>query len=232
MNFPWLANEYWRMRVVGHLWQSTVITLTAWPLALRATPARYWVWMAASFKFLLPFSLLIAVGAWMNPLTDAQQKKLLVSTLADRFHVKTHWETKQLPVYNLVVTKGGLRFTQNAVENADDLKRIGDGGLVAGWSGRNHYITCKNMLLDSPIWSLLSHLNRNVIDKTGLTGKYRFVLKYPYQNNAVAPGGNAPEDTNVSLFAALEQQIGLRMLPSKGPVETLVVDHIEMPAEN
>jgi uncharacterized protein (TIGR03435 family) len=66
------------------------------------------------------------------------------------------------------------------------------------------------------------------VDKTGLTGKYDLTLTYsPDDGPAAASDSSAP-----SLFTALQEQLGLRLQPAKGPVETLVVDHVEMPTEN
>jgi uncharacterized protein (TIGR03435 family) len=87
-------------------------------------------------------------------------------------------------------------------------------------------------------YALLSNLSRSlagqtemdgrpIVDKTGLTGHADIVLKWSDEAAAEQGGPNA-----VSLFTAIEEQLGLKLQPSKGPVETLVIDHVEMPSED
>ena len=71
-------------------------------------------------------------------------------------------------------------------------------------------------------------LHRTVIDKTGLTGKFDLAFTW---TPAHAPDVT-PEDSESSIFTALQEQLGLKLRSSKGPVETLVIDHVEMPSEN
>ena len=75
MIFPALLHSYWVSAVVNHLWQSTVLVAGAWLLtiALRRNQARtrYFLWMLASAKFLVPFSILIAAGEWLHPASSA-----------------------------------------------------------------------------------------------------------------------------------------------------------------
>jgi uncharacterized protein (TIGR03435 family) len=74
---------------------------------------------------------------------------------------------------------------------------------------------------------LEGQVHRTVVDKTGLAGKYDFAMKFARASAEVSAADDAP-----SIFAAVEEQLGLKLRPAKGPVETLVVDHIEMPSEN
>jgi uncharacterized protein (TIGR03435 family) len=78
---------------------------------------------------------------------------------------------------------------------------------------------------------------REVIDKTGLTGVYDFSLKWTPLQTAAAPGGGSetapsPDVEGASLFTAIEEQLGLKLVPTKGPGQVLVIDHIEQPSEN
>jgi len=86
----------------------------------------------------------------------------------------------------------------------------------------------------APISVLASQLSsverRNVIDKTGLTGAYDIDLKWTPDD--APPGAGADGDTAPSIFTALQEQLGLKLEAAKGPVDTLVVDHAELPAEN
>jgi uncharacterized protein (TIGR03435 family) len=82
------------------------------------------------------------------------------------------------------------------------------------------------MPLDSVANSLSNETGRIVIDKTGLTGNYDLTLKWTPEQQRTA------DDSGPSVFTALEEQLGLKLVPAKGPVDTIVVDHIERPSEN
>ena len=79
---------------------------------------------------------------------------------------------------------------------------------------------------------LAKETGRPVVDDTGLTGKYDFVLEYTPASRAAASGTGTDEGGRPSIFTALEEQLGLKLVPSKQPVEMLVVDSIEQPKEN
>ena len=79
---------------------------------------------------------------------------------------------------------------------------------------------------------LSDNLHRAVIDKTGLTGKYDFTLKWARDDDSVSPNADSATDAGPAIFTAVEEQLGLKLQPAKGPVEVLVVDHVEQPSEN
>jgi uncharacterized protein (TIGR03435 family) len=153
----------------------------------------------------------------LKKLTDKQRGAMLLPLLAERFQLKTHTEIKTLPVYELVVTHGGPKFTQSA----NDTK----GGTSI--SIRNRELTAHNLPMATLAKTLSDQVHRTVIDKTGLTGSYDVTLKWSPED-----GPSAETDTAPSIFTALQEQLGLKLHPAKGPVETLVVDHAEMPSEN
>lgn len=96
-------------------------------------------------------------------------------------------------------------------------------------------ITAGATPVSSLVFTLTSVVGRTVIDKTGLTGKYNFELKWTPEHGVQASTDNGqadPENSAPSIFTALQEQLGLKLQSSRGPVETLVVDHIEMPSEN
>jgi uncharacterized protein (TIGR03435 family) len=146
---------------------------------------------------------------------EAEQKLeevRLQSLLADRFKLRVHKGTKELPTYDLVVAKGGPRL-EKSTENK---------GFR---TGRGEFICSDSSMED--FTSLLSGiLSRTVLDKTGLTGGYKFSLKWtpdePPNPNADLPG----------IFTALQEQLGLKLVSAKGPVEVLSIDHVEMPSQN
>ena len=159
-----------------------------------------------------------------------EQRKIterLRNLLADRFQLTLHRETKEQPVYALVVAKGGPKFQEST--EASGLIRMGRGTLT----GR---ATRLGMLA----LNLSNELGRRVIDKTGLTGKYSFELKWtPIQPSAASlgppPGAELPppaDSNGPSIFTALPEQLGLRLESQKGPVEILVIDRAEKPSEN
>ena len=172
----------------------------------------------------------------IDNLTDEQREAMILAILKDRFHFQAHLETKTLPVYDLVVAKGGAKFTggngPDAVTAAALAKRnITVGGMVT----YNGEITAGAMPLSSLVFNLTGVVGRTVVDKTGLTGKYNFELKWTPEHGVQASADNGQADAEnsaPSIFTALQEQLGLKLQSSKGPVETLVVDHIEMPSEN
>lgn len=139
-------------------------------------------------------------------------REMMRSLLEDRFKLAVHWETRQRPVYELVLARSGLKMKQ--ADKSGDIRF--DTGLLAS-SGATAATLA--MMLEGP-------LDRLVIDKTGIAGLYVFSLEW-------APD-DTPADlaTGASLFTAIQEQLGLRLQSAVGPVETLVIDHAEKPSEN
>jgi uncharacterized protein (TIGR03435 family) len=164
--------------------------------------------------------------------------------LADRFKLKIHTETKQLPVYELVAPKGGSKLKEatagdtyaNGIKGLDG---VGRGGLMRVGRGQ---LTAQAVPITSLANMLSQQLQRTVLDKTGLTGKYDLELNWtPDQGSdpmfkgaegSPQRGDAAPDSSGPSIFTALQEQLGLKLQSAKGPVETLVIDHVEMPSEN
>jgi uncharacterized protein (TIGR03435 family) len=149
------------------------------------------------------------------------------SLLADRFQLKAHFETREMPVYQLVLAKGGSKLK----ENPDPTKRrfATNASSIRGSATIHDLIDILECSADIG--------GREVIDKTGLTGAYDFSLKWTPLQTAAAPGGGSgtapsPDVEGVSLFTAIEEQLGLRLVSAKGSGQVLVIDHIEQPSEN
>jgi len=177
--------------------------------------------------------------AQLKKLSREQRAAMLLPLLADRFQVKAHKETKELPVYELVQVKGGSKLKEAPPEptpspNAPDAPKPKPGtGRGSTWiqnDGHNLKLTATAVKLESLTNVLAQELNRTVIDKTGLAGNYDISLKFAPEN--APPQDTAGDDAAPSLFTALQEQLGLKLQPSKGPVETLVVDHVEPPSED
>jgi uncharacterized protein (TIGR03435 family) len=156
----------------------------------------------------------------MKTLPLEQRGAMAAVILAERFHLKIHFETKTLPVYELVIAKGGARLTPTAVP--DPLASNGK------FSVHNSEITATDTIISNFAVNLSYQLDRNVIDKTGLTGRYDFRLTWTPDNLA----DSAPSDAPPTLITAIEEQLGLKLQPAKGPVPTIVVDHVEHPTSN
>jgi uncharacterized protein (TIGR03435 family) len=152
-------------------------------------------------------------------LADQQLQVMMIPLLADRFHLKAHVETKTMPVYDLVVIHGGPKVklsTEAAQSSSIDMSA----------NNANRILNAKAASMPDLAQALSDLVHRQVIDKTGLSGRADITLKWT-ADEAADEGGNV-----LSIFTALEEQLGVKLVSSKGPVETLVIDHIEMPTAN
>jgi uncharacterized protein (TIGR03435 family) len=143
------------------------------------------------------------------------QRQLLQSLFADRCRLKFHHETKQLPVYDLVIAKSGLK-----------MKEVTSTGGGRVWMGDGQFGADAGTMEDL-IFSLSDEVGRVIIDKTGL-GEKKFEIKVKWAPDEQQ--GSA--DAGPGLFPALEEQLGLKLVASHGPVDTVVIDSIEKPSSN
>jgi uncharacterized protein (TIGR03435 family) len=164
------------------------------------------------------------IAATLPPGATGDDVLLMIQTLlAERFKLTLHRDSRDMPVYALVVGKGGSKLEET---------EFGRGGS----SGRPGQLTATKI----PIRNLTEFLSRitgrPVLDMTGLKGFYNFTLNYTPDEalSAPAPGAPIPESTvGPSLFSAIQEQLGLKLEARKAPVEILVVDHVEkVPTEN
>jgi uncharacterized protein (TIGR03435 family) len=173
---------------------------------------------------------------------DAQSDEIRMMVqrlLEDRFRLRYHWETKEAPVYDLVVTKAG-RLHENlvrgdcpAVVSAAPDARAGafpDAPCGALMNSPGH--TQGNKLTAGELAGSLSFfLNRPVLDKTGLTGKYDVELRWTPERILLQPS-TLPDGAPPSIFTAIQEQLGLKLESGKGPVRLLVIEHLERPSDN
>jgi uncharacterized protein (TIGR03435 family) len=149
-----------------------------------------------------------------------QKEQMVQALLADRFGLKVHFETRELPVYNLVVAKGGAK-----------LGPLQDSGShINTWNNRIEVEMADSIPYFAAELSKVA--GRDVIDKTGITGRYDIKLRFTPDDGPSMLNGQPIPDPPPALFTALEEELGLKLEPGKGPVEVLVIDHIEMPSEN
>ena len=168
-----------------------------------------------------------------DALTDEQSGAMLQPILADRFQLKFHRETKVLPVYELVVVKDGSKFKESKIVGDQKAANgMSAGSMSTHNSSTNGMMTSTMTAIGIPISSLASQLSaqlqRIVVDKTGITGKYDLELAWTRDDSS----NTTSDSAGVSVYTALQEQLGLKLQPSKSPVETLVIDHVELPSEN
>jgi bla regulator protein BlaR1 len=167
-----------------------------------------------------------------------ERQRLLQTLLADRFKLTVHREAKVLPNYALVIAENGpkLQEAKPGDTYGDGLKGVD--GLPAG----PHFMDLRRggefKAQAEPVALLARILSRvlgsSVLDKTGLTGDYDFKLKWT-PDASLAPsykGTNSSESSGPSIFTALQEQLGLKLVTEQGPVEVLVIDHAEQPSGN
>jgi uncharacterized protein (TIGR03435 family) len=160
--------------------------------------------------------------AVLRGMTQQQQRVMLLPLLANRFQLKVHTETKILPVYNLVVLPSGPKFMPSATQTDQ-----GGGGIGIGNNGTRVELTAHDLPMTSLAKSLADQVHRTVVDKTGLVGNFDLQMQWSKDDNP-----DSGEEVLPNIFTAVQEQLGLKLEPSRGPVVTLVVDHVEMPSEN
>lgn len=153
---------------------------------------------------------------------------------AERFGLKLHHETKDLPVLELTVAKGGPKLSEAALQPGEkEAHPLPPGSFMTGMTGAE-WIMKSNQ---TPLRILITALSgqpeisgRVLLDRTNLSGKYSFTLQWARENLSAATA--ASEMPGPSLFTALEDQLGLRLESTRAPVDVLVIDHVEQPSPN
>jgi uncharacterized protein (TIGR03435 family) len=161
------------------------------------------------------FDIEARAAASTGNLSRQQVLEMVQALLADRFHLVLHRETRQLPIYALLVGKTGPRLQAADSNVGQPTARLGQ-------------LIVQKMTMASLANILAFDLKRPVRDDTALKGEFAFKLEW-------TPGlGEADigESTRPSLFTAVQEQLGLKLESAKGPVEVFVVDHLEKPSEN
>ncbi|MGA1981188.1 MAG: TIGR03435 family protein [Acidobacteriaceae bacterium] len=178
------------------------------------------------------------IAEWKKEVSK-QFPAALRALLEDRFKLKAHFETRDAPGYELVVAKNGPKFKAatpdetypNGVHDRTGKPTLGlrdkydpgsDHGLLIGQSASMAQLAQRFSSLMNPI------LGRQVVDKTGLAGQYDFSM--PEYTEWTS--NHQTEEAAPSIFTTLEESLGLKLEPTKTPVEFLVIDHIERPSEN
>ena len=161
----------------------------------------------------------------MAKLTPMRRMEMLQQILEDRFKLKYHYETKELDDFALVVAKGG--------PNAGNLKPA-DPSEKPEARVKGHFVyEVKALTMENLCYMALStESQRWVVDRTGLTGKYDFTLRWSRDEPPPADGSAAAEAVGPSIFTAVQEQLGLKLEPIKVATKILVVDSVERPSGN
>jgi uncharacterized protein (TIGR03435 family) len=176
-----------------------------------------------------------------TPTTEMMQGPMLQALLEDRFNLRIHRETKEVPVYALTVARGGPKLKPSQEGSCTDQPQtfpvpplppgerycavrvaVRPPGVEAEGTTMGEFIKLLNLVLDRP-----------VINRTGIAGKFNIHLKFT--PDASTPRLIVPADEPASapsIFTAIQEQLGLKLVPAKGPAEFLVIDHVERPTGN
>jgi uncharacterized protein (TIGR03435 family) len=160
-----------------------------------------------------------------HPVSRDEMMRMLQTLLADRFKLSLRSEIKELPIYALVIARGGPKL------------RDGNGGAMGGGRGPKGEVLYRNTSMPFFVLGITRAVDRPIVDKTGLNGIYDFELFFTPEgiNNTPRREGEGPAafpTDGPSLFAALQEQLGLKLEPQKGIIEFLNIVHVERPTEN
>lgn len=179
---------------------------------------------------------------------DQTVGRMLQAFLEDRCKLKVHREAHETAVYALTVAKGGSKLKESAPDSCAPLDLshppTDDRVVPCGFpsmQGKNGNIIAdgRGMTMAEFAARLLGRVDRPVVDKTGLTGRYDIHLEYSMIDagsvrlNGADGGMPLPPDSDgASIFSAVQSQLGLRLASDKAPIDVIVVDSIERPSEN
>jgi uncharacterized protein (TIGR03435 family) len=163
-----------------------------------------------------------------------RNRSMLQALLANRFQLKVHRQSTELPIYILTVAENGSKLQPSRSEGftvdfkGPDGKAMAqhrmlmqqDGGQVVG-------ITAQGVPAHEIAQQLSRQLGINVVDKTGLTGNYDFNLSWTKDAASKSSNSSTDSASAASLFSAIHDQLGLNLDASKAPMEVLVIDHVE-----
>jgi uncharacterized protein (TIGR03435 family) len=166
--------------------------------------------------------------AELAKLSSEQRYFMLQAVLEDRFRLKYHFETKDLPDFALIIGKNGTK-------GLSESKPVDPANPPHTWKVTGRYqMSAQGMSMAELALNILStESQRLVVDKTGLTGRYDFTLQWSREDTAsqqeIAP---PPESSGPSIFTAIQEQLGLKLVPIMVPTKILVIDQVERPSEN
>lgn len=170
----------------------------------------------------------------LRPTYD-EQMAMLRRLLSDRFSFAFHREKKEFSIYELTVATGGPKITTSTAP-FDEASNVTSTLYPASGGGVDHAMLPAHNVTMLQFTSVLQRaiLDRPVVDKTGLSGRYDFHLEWTPDDSQF--GGRLPRGTPDSdrpgLFTAMQEQLGLKIVAAKGPLDVLVIDRVNRPSEN
>jgi uncharacterized protein (TIGR03435 family) len=192
-----------------------------------------WAWnLRGDYQLSVPASLQAYAGARYAIVARAddaaaidQLRLMLQTLLMERFHLVVHSETRNIPVFALVVANGGPKQLQHPEADNVPHMDLDSGSADGGQRWRFH-----NEPVSALIGIMSNGLSRPIVDMTGIQGSFDFTFVLPVWNRAEGPLG----DHVVSdVFPEVQRQLGLRVQAQTGPIEVLVVDRLDKtPSEN
>jgi uncharacterized protein (TIGR03435 family) len=150
--------------------------------------------------------------------TQEEARPMLQALLADRFQLKLHRETKELPVYHLIQAKKTSKFTPAGPDETFSWNLTPGQGTLRSKATKESigdFVQLTGVSADRPL-----------IDKTGLTGYIDYDILISQ------PEGRSQDDVNRAILDAIKDQLGMKLEPAKDPIEMLVVDRVEKASEN
>jgi uncharacterized protein (TIGR03435 family) len=172
---------------------------------------------------------------------------MVQTLLEDRFKLTFHHETRQLPVFALVLDKPGKTGPQLRLHPDDTPCSVaspnaeGPPATITGqWSSQAAPGRLRagarnvpmSMIVDNLFKRQTTGVDRPILDKTGLTGNFDFTIEFVLASNLPLRGGEPPDPDGPTFEEALKEQLGLKLEPQNGPTEIVIIDHVEEPSEN
>lgn len=152
--------------------------------------------------------------------SQAEYHAQVLSILQERFQIKTHTETKEQPAYDLVMAKSGSKLRPHDPAN----------GHEGSISRRNDLLRATGIRMKDLAKSIEGDAGRTIVDRTDLMGSYDIEMRWSREAQNPIATDNGSDERLPSLFMALEEQLGLKLIPARGAVTSLVVDAIQFPS--
>jgi len=166
-----------------------------------------------------------------NASQEMMMGPMMQSLLEDRFRLKLHIDSKEVPAYNLVVAKGGPKLPQTDNSFCRRMDPNNRGQRIGPQNAPNCTMQFKGISMADFVGLLRPFMDRPIIDRTRISGKFDIQMVWVPDNPNLFP--NAPDQPDVpSIPVALKEQLGLELVPAKGFQQTIVIDHIEKPTPN
>lgn len=207
-------------------------------LMIRRTPLTYLI----AFAYNFPEKRIVGGSDWIktakydidavtsvDSVNTSQIPSMVLSLLTERFHLKFHYEQRELSIYSLSVAKGGNKLSKSSTDAI---------GSNFNGMGMGHVSVRNGDMLGFARWLSSGVMDRPVIDNTSLSGKFDFKLSWApddsqYNGMGVrARHSNDGSESLPSIFTAIQEQLGLKLEPAKTKTDVIVIDQIDHPTEN